>query len=439
MGDEILMEETMAETQYFDPYETVRGIKQILVSDKKKIAFLFGAGTSVARRNDGDPFVPAVTRMTELVEEKVSEEKKFKIALEEIKSQLVSTAMGFNVETLLTNIEDKTRVIENDTLNGLSKREFEILATKIKDAIRDIVGVHKQIASDRVTSLVQYDFGRWIKSADRKCSVEIFTTNYDYLLEMGLEAADVPYYDGFTGSYMPFFNSDSLEDMNFLLRQTKLWKIHGSLGLHEDVIDTKRKIIRKGSDSDDLLIYPSAYKYSNSKKMPYVAFMDRLNDFLKQDDAVLFVCGYSFADEHINERIISALNTSSTSHVFVFYYDIEWIGDEKQYALTEDCKLAQIAKSNRRISVLGCRNAVIGALYGLWKLKREPDREDSLNTQSYFDEDAPINPFVELNNEQHGDEAWTGEGELILPDFTRFVDFLKYMISNTEWEDNANG
>ena len=35
----------------FDPSEIVKGIQQLLVSDKKKIAFLFGAGTSIAKKN----------------------------------------------------------------------------------------------------------------------------------------------------------------------------------------------------------------------------------------------------------------------------------------------------------------------------------------------------------------------------------------------------
>jgi hypothetical protein len=127
--------------------------------------------------------------------------------------------------------------------------------------------------------------------------------------------------------------------------------------------------------------------------------------------------------------------------VFVLYYDIEIKKDNngKKYGLTKDCKLAQIATSNRRISVLGTRNAIIGASYGAWKLKREPDKDDSLNTQWYFDEDAPIDTTAEVNTEQQGNEIWTGEGELILPNFTRFVDFLKNMIPKSEWEDNANG
>ena len=377
--------------------------------------------------------------MTQIVEKKLEGEEAYEIALGEIKAELGESSSGFNIETLLTNIEDKIRIIGSGKLNTLDKNGFEEFAKLIKNTIREMVSIHKKINEENRTLLVQYDFAKWIKNADRKYAVEIFTTNYDYLFEIGLEEADVPYYDGFTGSYMPFFNPASLEDMAYLPQQTKLWKIHGSLGLHEIKNTLTHKIIRKSSDSDDLLIYPSTLKYSNSKKMPYAAFMDRLNDFLKQDDAVLFICGYSFADEHINERILSALNSNSTSHVYVLFYDIEWEENEKIYILTKDCKLTQDALKNRRISILGTRNAVIGATYGMWKLKREPDKNDSLNVQWYFDADAPINADAEIKVEQKGNEVWTGMGEFILPNFVNFVDFLKNMIPKNEWKENDNG
>lgn len=35
---------------YFDPSEYIKGIQQLLISDKKKIGFLCGAGTSLAKK-----------------------------------------------------------------------------------------------------------------------------------------------------------------------------------------------------------------------------------------------------------------------------------------------------------------------------------------------------------------------------------------------------
>ncbi|MCL2147262.1 MAG: SIR2 family protein [Synergistaceae bacterium] len=421
---------------YFDPSETVRGIQQLLVSDKKKIAFFFGAGTSFAGRTKGLPYVPAIAEMTEKVETEI--DRKYTSALADIKAELANTPIGFNVETLLSNIEDKIRIIGLGTLNNLKKNDFVEFENHIKDIIRQKVSIHEGFDENTTKQLVQHDFAKWIKAADRKHAVEIFTTNYDYLIEIGLESLDVPYYDGFTGSYEPFFNATSLEDMDYLPRQTKLWKIHGSLGLHESKLNYGNKIIRKNSDSEVLLVYPSMLKYSNSKKMPYAAYMDRLYSFLKQDDAVLFICGYSFGDEHINERIFSALSTNSTSHVFAFYYDVVKENDGKKYMLTEDSKLVQIATENRRVSVLGMRNAVLGARRGTWKLKREPDKNDTLNVALYFDEDAPFND-IGMSYEKKGDEFWTGEGEFSLPDFVRFVIFLKEMIHDNEWENVDNG
>ena len=421
-------------TKYFDPSETIRGIQQLLVSDKKKIAFLFGAGTSFAPRTKNLPYVPAIDEMTRQIETEILNDQVYASAFNEIKVELDGTEQGFNVETLLSNIEDKIRIIGEGKLNGLTKKKLEDLYGKVKDLIREAVSIHIKFDENDRKQLIQHDFAKWIKSADRKSAIEIFTTNYDYLFEIGLEEAEVPYYDGFTGSYLPFFNPSSLEDLSYLPRQTKLWKIHGSLGLQKVTSQSKSQIVRTNSDVKDLLIYPSMLKYSNSKKMPYSAFMDRLNDFLKQDDTVLFTCGYSFADEHINERILSALDRNTTSHVFILYYDVVWDDNHKKYALTPDCKLTQMALANRKISILGTRHAVIGSKYGTWNLMREPDKNDPLNVDLYFDADAPYNPDIEIGAEQKQNERWTGEGDFVLPDFTKFIKFLRHMIPKSEWE-----
>ena len=226
---------------------------------------------------------------------------------------------------------------------------------------------------------------------------------------------------------MPFFNSESIEDMNFIPNQTKLWKIHGSLGWHFD--NKTKKVCRKDFDGKDFLIYPSILKYNESKKQPYTALMDRLTNFLKQPDTVLITCGYSFGDEHINERIITALNTNTSAHVLALYYDILWKNEIRDgYALTEDSTPSKLAKANGKLSIYGCRNAVIGGQYSKWKLKREPDKDDPINTSLYFDVDGFSNLDDEIGEEKKGDEIWTGEGELFLPDFSKFVNFLQSMI-----------
>jgi hypothetical protein len=410
-----------------DPSEYIKGLQQLLISDKKNIAFLFGAGTSVARKSKDSIYVPAIEEMTQNIESTLNATELYKKALSEIREEIELIKHSYNIESLLSNIELKIQIIGSGTLNGLSKEDFNLLVTDLKKEIKKVVSIHKQILQDGdLDSLIHTDFAEWIGRSNRKYPIEIFTTNYDYLFELGLEKKNIPFYDGFTGSYKPFFNAESIEDMGFIPRQTKLWKIHGSLGWHYD--SKVNKICRKDSDDEEILIYPSTLKYSESKKQPYTALMDRLTNFLKQPDTVLITCGYSFGDEHINERIITALNSNDSGHVIALFYDINRKNNKKEYLLTEDSVLSKLAKSTKKLSVYGCRHAIIGGQFGEWELKREPDKEDTINIDTYFDEDGSIDPNAENEHEHEGEEEWTGKGELFLPDFSKFVSFLQTMI-----------
>lgn len=406
-----------------DPTSFVKGLQQLLVSDKKKIAFLFGAGTSLA--NEDGLTVPAIKEMTTKVENELSKNNEYKIALDGIKKEIGEER--YNVESLLSNVEQKRQVIGGGVLNGLKATEFASLITDIKNRIKKLASIHTKIIEDnKICDLSHIKFAEWLGRASRKYAIEIFTTNYDHLFELALEECNIPYYDGFTGSLEPFFNSESVEDLNFLSRQTKLWKLHGSLGwcLHND----RKKVIRTDKDEGKILIYPSTLKYSDSRKQPYIALLDRLTNFLKMNDTVLITCGYSFNDEHINERILTALSSDTSSCVYALLYDISNKDGNKTYLLTEDSDIAKLAKRSGKISIFGCRNAVIGCQYGKWKIEREPTKDETIQTSLYFDEDGPTDINEQLNKESMGEEKWTGEGELTLPNFKNLVRFLGSML-----------
>lgn len=396
-----------------DPSEYIRGIQQILISDKKRIGFLFGAGSSLAVKNEKSLTVPAIGKMTNDIITLIGDSDDiYKKAFEEIKEELGNT--NFNIETILSNLEQKALFIGGGKLNGLSKSNFEDLITEIKKNVREIVSVHKssdnQIASNLIVEeLVQTDFANWIGQAERKHPIEIFTTNYDFLFELGLECKEVPYYDGFCGSLRPFFNPESVEDLGFLAKQTKLWKIHGSLGWHFDK-DTG-KILRVNPDDNDILIYPSTLKYKDSKKQPYESLLDRLSNFLKKDDSILITCGYSWGDEHINSRITSALKTNTTSHVIGLMFD--------NYDLLKiESKVVKLGLDNPKISIYGSKSAVIGCSYGSWLMRTKPQVSD--NVEQFF------------KSHPGAEEEWIGTGEFILPDFGKLVNFLNGMVNDNE-------
>lgn len=409
-----------------DPSEYMRGLQQLLVSDKKRIAFLFGAGTSLAKKNTKSINVPSIGEMTaRIITELSVENPKYKNAFNDFKIEINGKGDVFTIETLLSLLEMKILVIGNGELNGLNMTDFITLRDRVKKSIREIVCIHENLEND-LSNVIHVDFAEWIKKSDRKFPIEIFTTNYDYLFEIGLEDKNVPFYDGFTGTYKPFFDGDSVEDFNHLPRQTKLWKIHGSLGWHYN--QENHKVWRRDSDSEDFIIYPSSLKYDQSRKQPYLALSDRLSKFLKQPDSILITCGYSFGDAHINERIINSLNQNGSSHVFALFYDLYYEDTERCYSLLEDSIVARLAKEQTKLSIFGKKFAVIGGKYGQWRLKREPDKEDTINVNEYFDEDAPISEDDKAGEEVLGKELWTGEGELTIPDFAAFVRFLQSMM-----------
>ena len=387
-----------------DPREFVRGLQQILISDTKRLGFLFGAGTSIATKEEAnkDSVIPGIVEMTDIIVGSIGEQK-YKSALEMIKKELKKSKINYYVEYILSNITQKEQVVGSEKLCGLTKNDFEELRKKIEDEMIKLASVHKKKDSF-IDNLLHCDFAQWIAQASRKTPVEIFTPNYDYLLELGLEYHNVPYFDGFVGSFEPFFSTSSVEDLKFLPQHTKLWKLHGSLGWYLD--KKSNKIIRRYQDDSTIIVFPSLLKYDNSKKQPYVSFMDRLSQFIKEDDGVLFVSGYSFNDQHINDVLLNALDRTRTSHVIALYFD----------DLNKDSHVAKLGIVQPKVSIYGKNNAVIGGEFGKWKLKTEPASDDSIILSLYFDEDA-IEP----------DKGWTGKGNFKLQDFANFVKFLKYL------------
>ncbi len=413
-----------------DPREHIRGIHQILISDKKRIGFLFGAGSSFAT---GLPtvFIPAIEKMTNIIVAEVQAvSPEFASAINEIRTETILTKAEFNIESLLSTIEAKRAVIGAGKLNGLDSIGFATLAKGVKTLVVKLVSVHSTLLAEDRKKLAHARLANWVQKARRRFPAEIFTTNYDYLFEIALESSGIPYFDGFSGSFEPFFCPEAVEDIDSYAHLVKLWKMHGSLGW--TYRDSDKAVIRQPSaDEESILIYPSHLKYSSSKKQPYVGLIDRLCAFLQQDDAVLFTCGYSFGDSHINERIVTSLRRGANSHVVAMYYDETF---DKSKKVTYG--LADVANSVRglathgtggKMSVYGIRHAIIGGKFGEWRLRDEPKTMESSRVSQYFDEDAAT-PSCEAG-ERKGDERWEGTGRFLLPDFRKLTEFLNELSS----------
>jgi hypothetical protein len=420
-----------------DPREHIRGIHQIFISDKKRIGFLFGAGTSFAT-GISTVQIPAIAKMTAAVIEELGKiSPKMKTAVDGIKAEIEAKkdqgGDPFNIESLLSTVEAKGEVVGAGTLNGLNATELVELIKAIKSQVKTLVSIHEKITASDIPNLAHSKVASWISKARRTYPAEIYTTNYDYLYEIALEHFGIAYFDGFSGSYEPFFCSEAVEDIKAYAQLIKLWKLHGSLGWRLRKRD-EGVIKDKSASAEDLMIFPSYLKYSNCKKQPYVGLIDRLCTFLQQDDAVLITCGYSFGDRHINERIATSLRRGGNSHVIAMYYDevIDAKGD-RSYGLADpanNVRKMATHETSGKMSVYGMRQAVIGGRFGDWKLRDEPRPEETLKVNQYFDEDAST-PLPGAGP-QTGTEKWEGTGRFILSDFRKLAEFLDSLTPVTD-------
>ena len=92
--------------------------------------------------------------------------------------------------------------------------------------------------------------------------------------------------------------------------------------------------------------------------MPFLAMSDRLTSFLLKPHAVLFVCGYSFGDEHINDTIINALKVNQSANVVALMYG-KMKKDDSGTLVTPEAVKRALERPN--LSIWHDEEAVIGA------------------------------------------------------------------------------
>lgn len=280
----------------------MENLKEILATPKQ-IGLLLGAGVSKACG------LPNIQDITKLVIESITNANFIEL---------------LDKKDTVENILNKTQ-----QLRVLLKSGKEFNSLKESDII-DIEKTIKKIIFDELSIEIDtdnfYKLVLWLNFINRDYEKEIFTLNYDLLVEEALEKASLPYFSGFIGNVKPFFITDSVDDFQGVyVKQSwvKLWKLHGSLNFVKDAND-KIYIDNSGSKaSENLLIYPSMDKYLSSRKAPYISYLDRLRKYLVDKEKIVFVLGYSFGDDHINEVIVNGLNSNHRLSVIAFAFDDE--------------------------------------------------------------------------------------------------------------------
>jgi hypothetical protein len=366
------------------------------LSYSKNIGFFFGAGTSCALG------IPNIEILTKDIEAKLEEEsaKFFKLIKVDLESSIKDRKV--NIEDILNNIR-KIRELTNEStkdyqgVSGIAAKELD---KEICTLIYSIILEKEKSASLENTK----KFFAWLNLLNRDYSKEVFTTNYDLIIEKSLEASHIPFFDGFVGSYEPFFWEESIDKLvlkdDITQNWIRLWKIHGSLSWfwkREEKTDIQ-KIVRIGKidnikgEENELVIYPSKEKYDSSRKQPFVAYFDRLKNYLLSGELLFIFTGYSFSDQHINDIVLNCLRQNNRLFVIVLFYQDSEVEN-----------LHKITSSYMNLNVFGPTKAIINGNIGTWEFLKSDLKSDSEKFNHYWDEK---------------------ESKFLLGDFNSLVNFL---------------
>ncbi|MBU4556761.1 MAG: SIR2 family protein [Actinobacteria bacterium] len=342
-----------------DPSRQVGYLQQCLSSDKKPLAFFLGAGCPVSVRvaPNGTALIPDVAGLTALVEEQIKTDEECAPLMDKLLSQFIADAiLAPTVEDMLTHVRALRAVAGNETARGLTSTELDSLDVGICTLIHDAVS---KDLPDGPTPYHQ--LATWINAVRRDSPVELFTTNYDLLAEQALESRCVPYFDGFAGARRPFFDLRSMEEDALPPRWARLWKVHGSINWYQNDDGAVYRATTDDDAGDRRVIHPSYLKYQQSRRLPYLAMIDRLRAFMKCPGATLLLCGYSFRDEHLNEVILQGLESSQTTAAISLMFG----------TVGECPEAVALAQTRSNLSVLCRDGGVIGGQLCEWPVIEE--------------------------------------------------------------------
>lgn len=357
-------------------------LRHVLQDDKQRIGWLLGAGCPLGVYDkDGAKsvtLIPAVVELTNRIANGLKQEDErgnltstYRAHWDSLCADCkLSTGPSPTVEDVLTELRTLAHRRGSAPVGGIAKDKLRELDDKICALVIEEVKKRLPMYRSAYTR-----FASWIAGLQRAFPIEVFTPNYDLLLEQAFERHPLPHFDGFVGSREPWFDLASIEHDVVPSRWTRLWKLHGSINwerLEETVNEQSvSRVVRVTGDATQgkVMIFPSHLKYDQSRRMPYLAMQDRFRSFFRSgglslrkgeegnDAPRLIVCGYSFLDVHLNEVLLDGLRGNRSAQCFALMYG----------KLSDHLRAVQYAEKQGNLTVLAYDGAVVGTRVGLYR------------------------------------------------------------------------
>ena len=279
--------------------------------------FIFGAGTSLEA---GYPMMAQLT--LEIIDALTPVERSH---LDEV---LKHEGIEFNAATATPNIEQISDLVMAHSINS-GESHFAALETRFRELILVSLLAIKDPNIDNhcrfLEALKNRVFGL-------PCTVWIFTTNYDLLFETAAAKVGVTIENGFSGTTERYFQpeqfksiSGSIEGRKFKPSNrltVKLIKLHGSISwINENSAFYERHPLSMQDSQGRVMVLPRRKKVMDTMTPPYDTLFNIASKVLGAECKYLVSCGFSYADEHINQQLLLPVLKSYKCRLFALSYE----------------------------------------------------------------------------------------------------------------------
>ena len=303
------------------------------------IIVLIGAGASVlCKDNNMDPrFGKTVAMLAQFVNEELKKDVNcftLQAMADLCKYSILVEVLGddgkqklnpqFNLEDFLSDLLSFEKYVSDN-----DKEKYEMTKEKIFSVIISNTSYEYDNSCLKHSAFIN-TVSHLVKTPSK---LNIVTTNYDTLIEDAAESIKYTVIDGFSFSHRPYFDSDMFEwnmikdvdnvktnELENKKNIINLLKLHGSLTWERDKFGIMRK--EKAEVNNPIMVFPSSNKYMQSYQDPYFELFTKFQELLKRPNTLLITSGFSFADNHISQMIIKAVQHNKGLSMLVTDYNI---------------------------------------------------------------------------------------------------------------------